>query len=92
MKKLFLIPFIIVLVSGLILGSCAAPAPAVTTLKYAAFAPGPPNALALGQNAYMDEVEARSGGLVVIEKYWMNALIPGKDAFDAVSTGIADVA
>ena len=97
MKRFLLIPLVIVLVSGLIFGGCAAPAPApakpgVIKLTYASH-----NTLGSWEqehaaSPWLKSMEEATGGRVKFEPYWADTLCKAPDAWEAVKTGVADTA
>ncbi len=119
MKRFLLIPLVVVLVSGLILGGCAAPAPAPApvapgpgptpspTPEPAAPAPAPAKVITLrygNQNPetgwdavnaakpMLQKIENATGGRVKFETYFGSTLYAPPGAWEAVKSGIADVA
>lgn len=70
----------------------ATPAPVKPmVLKFGSwYPPGIPAAVAA--DWYLIEAEKRSGGRIKFERYWAEALAPGKELLDALDAGIADVA
>jgi TRAP-type C4-dicarboxylate transport system substrate-binding protein len=51
----------------------------------------PKSVYAIGQDWYLKEVEARSKGKVVFERYWAGSLVQAKDIPDALAGGVADL-
>ncbi len=118
-KRFLLIPLMIVLVSGLIFGGCAAPAPApapvapgpgptpspapgpaapapapaakVITMRYCESNP-PDSSLVINLTANAIKlIENAAKGAIKINMYPAETLTPGKDTWDAISSGIADI-
>jgi len=92
MKKLFLIPVAILLVSGLILGGCGEPAPGEpVVLKLVSFNPDiPPGNL--WWNMFIDKVNDKSGGELTIEWIGGPEAIGPLDQAPAVANGVVDIA
>ena len=99
MKKLFIIPLMIVLVSALVFGGCAKPAPTP--------APAPPEVIELSLNLnippvhsrwvqglepWVKEIENRTNGRVKIVPYFSSALSSVPEQYDSVTAGLADMA
>ena len=104
MKKLFIIPLIVLMVSALIFGGCAAPAPAPVPAP----APAPPPtpevfkwriqhmmgpAMLMYSKGFMtliEMIEENTDGRVIIEPYTAGSLVEVKEMFTAASQGIID--
>ena len=116
MKKIIIVPFLIIFILTLILGACAAPPPATTTptpptkttpppvqklnptaekpleLKFAYQAP-PKASLVPGiYQPWTAEIEKASGGRIKITHYGGETLVKTTDAYDALASGICDIA
>ncbi len=93
MKRFILVSLAIILVTALIFGGCAKPAPAeVITLRYA---DQNPKTGWEGQNAMLPWIEAMekaTKGRVKFEVYDAQTLCKGVDAWEALKSGVADVA
>ena len=101
MKRFILIPLAILLVTALIFGGCAEPAPPapapapappieVIKLKYSSFflPPEPPNIIA---EFFCDYVEKESGGRVKIERFPGGALGSDMEQLELVKSGGSDI-
>ncbi len=103
MKRFFLIPLMMVLVSGLILGGCAAPAPAPAPAPTPA--PAEPKVIELTRADWMplsdpltpigalfcDAIEQATEGRVKVTYLPGGVLFGGKDAYQAIVDGITDM-
>jgi len=108
MKKLFLTLVVVVLMSGLILSSCAEPAPAPAPAPSPAPAPAPPPEKAVtlrwahfaashltSSQLLVDmseRVKQRTNGRYNIQIFWSDSLVPMFESMDAVRTGSTEMA
>ncbi len=96
MKRLFLIPLMIVLVGGLIFGGCAAPAPAPApkpepiVLKGLAFLP-PDRDTVIGLKTFADRVNEKAKGELIIDVIGGPEVIGMFDQPEAVKDGTIDI-
>lgn len=93
MKKLFIIPLMIVLVSALVFGGCSKPAPPeVIELSLNLNIPPTHSRWVKGLEPWAREIENRSNGKVKIVPYFSSALSSVPEQYDSVVTGVADMA
>jgi len=97
MKRFLLIPLVVLLVSGLILGGCAAPAPAPApektwNLKLAHEQTEANDFHVYGHVPWAQNVEKATNGRVKVTIFPNQVLMKSKDAWEGVQSGIADVA
>ena len=90
MKKVVLIGVILVVVVGLILSGCAKPAPEQIVLKAVSFLPKGASPLA-DYGVYIDMVNERANGELVIDWIGGGEAIPRFDQAEAVRTGVVDM-
>ena len=98
MRKLFVIPLMIVLVSGLIFGGCTAPAPApapapekVYQWRLQAFYPPPDEKFTIGLEEFVKRVSEATNGRIEITLYPGGALVPSPEIFKSVAEGIVEM-
>jgi len=103
MKKIFLIPLVVLLVSAFAFGGCAAPAPAPAPTPAPAPAPAPikltvaswegPGACIMDpfSKLYVKELEERSGGRVKLEIAYGSVMGAPPEHYDLAVTGVADI-
>lgn len=91
MKKLFLIPFIMVLAGGFALVAYAVPTYAKTTkLLFASFTAGD-SFMSDGMKAFAADLEKKSNGSVTVEFSWGSALGKIPEYYDLTARGVCDV-
>lgn len=91
MKKLFLIPFIMVLACSLAVAGSAGPANAKTTkLLFASFTAGN-SFMSDGMKAFAADLEKKSNGRVAVDFSWESALGKIPEYYDLTARGICDV-
>lgn len=91
MKKFLLVILLVVLISGLIFGGCAKPAPPkVFELSYALFQPAAA-ALSVANAEFAKEIERGTNGQVKITVHHAGSLLTGPAMYEGVRTGIADM-
>ena len=104
MKKLFLIPLIIVLVVGFVFGGCAKPAPPPApapapppppvkpiVLVFSAYKPAAHYHVTDILQPWIAEIEKRSGGRVKVEAHYAGELVGLMDTYDALIKGTIDM-
>jgi TRAP-type C4-dicarboxylate transport system substrate-binding protein len=93
MKRIVLVPLIMILVVGLILGACTKTTPETAEPIVVKFGTDIPPGLApvVGVEWWADEVTKRTDGRVTVEIYPASSLVPVKGAIEAVRTGVADM-
>lgn len=91
MKKLFLVPLVIVLAFALIVGGCEEEEPEVYYLTYSDWGP---EFWDIGVRAqeWIAAIEERTDGRVIITGYWSEALLKQPDTYRGVEEGVADIA
>jgi len=108
MKRFLLIPLVVMFVSGLVFGGCAAPAPAPAPVPTPSPAPAPEPAKKLVFNfatflppndvswytseKYLQGLNEASGGIVEIKPQLLGAMGKPGDHYDLVRKGVADMA
>ena len=93
MRRFLLVCLAIVLVTALIFGSCAKPAPAeVITLRYGNQNPETGWDATNASKPMLQKIENATGGRVKFETYFGSTLYAPPAAWEAVKSGIADVA
>ncbi len=80
-----------VLILTSVLGACAKPTPGEFLLRSQVNAP-PTSPFAVTYDLYLDEIENRTNGRVVFERYYEGGLAPFAGIADAVAEGVADLA
>lgn len=91
MRRIFLIPLMIVLVCGLIFGGCAAPAPAKPIeLRISTHTP-PTHPLTIFTEELAKRTEEETGGKVKFTIYPAQTLVTGPEAAEGVITGVSDI-
>lgn len=94
MKKVILISLIVVLMSSLVIGGCAAPAPTpapVIKLLYGEHNPEGSWGATKATKGWFQQIDKATKGRIQIEAYFSETLFKAADAWKAVKTGVADI-
>lgn len=91
MKKIIGFLLIATLILGMGWDSLAQQAPSQTIRLKAAFWVPPHGYFAASQDWFLKEIESRSKGKIVFERYWGQSLVGARDIPDALAGGVADV-
>jgi TRAP-type C4-dicarboxylate transport system substrate-binding protein len=89
MKKIFIISFIIILVSGLFLSSCGESETKPLTIKLGYDTP-PPTGLGVPAEYFAEEVTKRTEGRVTVETYPSGTLSTQASSLESLRAGVAD--
>lgn len=89
MKKLFIIPILVILVIGLFLGSCGEEETKPMTIKLGYDIP-PPTSLGTPSEYFAEQVTQRTEGRVTVETYPAGTLSTMESSLESLRAGVAD--